>query len=239
MELPITDEIISKIQELATGLHSIIGIKATNTPYLYNIDYIGITYWENYAPEFKYNTLFNVNLQSEIRDMKIKTIMSTKPRVNKDFDVETLIYTPAQLEILKKLRSNSIPSTYGWTALNKVKKEYSNNFEVGQRVFYRTQKGFITFKHEYKEGVSQRWSVRVGDDEFRRVYGHELLARKSEDLSHIEIDKELDKLPTVKLLKMYRRKMKLNRGVGDMNIKRILIDREHIQREDTNVIEVR
>ena len=33
--------------------------------------------------------------------------------------------------------------------------------------------------------------------------------------------------------------MKLNKGVGDVNIQRILQDREHIQKGETKIIEVR
>ncbi len=82
-------------------------------------------------------------------------------------------------------------------------------------------------------------SVRVKETEFRRVYGHELLGRAQRDLSHIKVDKELDKLSTEKLLKMYRRRMKLNKGVGDVTIQRILQDREHIQKGEKKIKEVR
>ena len=128
---------------------------------------------------------------------------------------------------------------YGWAAVKKVQMEYSENFEIGQKVFYQGQKGIISFKHEHKDGVSQRWSVRVKETEFRRVYGHELLGRAQRDLSHIKVDKELDKLSTEKLLKMYRRRMKLNKGVGDVTIQRILQDREHIQKGEKKIKEVR
>lgn len=117
--------------------------------------------------------------------------------------------------------------------------EYSENFKIGQKVFYNGQKGIISFKHEHKDGVCQRWSVKVKETEYRRVYGTELLARVQTDLSHIKVDKDLDKLSTEKLLKMYRRKMKVNRGRGDIRIKRILQDREHIQKGELIVKEVR
>jgi len=142
--------------------------------------------------------------------MKIEYLLNSEPEP--EFDVEKLIYTPSQLERLKDLRVKATPSVHGWAAVRKVKLEYSENFYIGQKIFYNGQKGIITFKHEHKDGVSQRWSVKVGNTEYRRVYGHELLSRVEMDLSHIKVDKELDKLSTEKLLKMYRRKMKVNRG---------------------------
>lgn len=65
----------------------------------------------------------------------------------------------------------------------------------------------------------------------------ECYSKKS--LSHIKVDKELDKLSTDKLLKMYRRRMKLNKGVVDVTIQRILQDREHIQKGETKIKELR
>jgi hypothetical protein len=38
---------------------------------------------------------------------------------------------------------------------------------------------------------------------------------------------------------MYRRKMKVNKGRGDIRIKRILQDREHVQKGETKIKEVR
>jgi hypothetical protein len=236
MEIPITDKIINKIKTLIE-FHSIIDIRPTEIVDEYNIDYIHINYWKNNAPEFRYNTLTKVNLKSEIRDMKIDLLLNSEPEP--EFDVENLIYTPGQLERLKKLRITAEPRVQGWAALRKVKMMYSDNFRIGQKVFYNDQKAIITFKHEHKDGVEQRWSVKVKDNEYRRVYGYELLARVQKDLSHIKVDKDLDKLSTEKLLKMYKRRMKLNRGVGDVTIQRILQDREHIQKGETKIKEVR
>ena len=50
---------------------------------------------------------------------------------------------------------------------------------------------------------------------------------------NIPIDKELDKLSTEKLLAMYKAMRKRNRGRGDMKIKAILNQREHIQKGET------
>jgi hypothetical protein len=169
--------------------------------------------------------------------MKIEYLLNSEPEP--EFDGESLIYTPSQLERLRDLRVKAAPRVHGWAAVKKLKMEYSENFSLGQKVLYQGQKGVISFKHEHKDGVSQRWSVKVKDTEFRRVYGYELLGRVQRDLSHIKVDKELDKLSTEKLLKMYRRRMKLNKGVGDITIQRILQDREHIQKGETKIKEVR
>jgi hypothetical protein len=236
-EIPVTDAIIEKVKSKSNGFHSILDIRPTDNIDLYNIDYLEVIYWKDNPPEFRYSTLTNVNLKSDVRDMKIEYLLNSEPEP--EFDVESLIYTPSQLERLRDLRVKAAPSVHGWAAVKKLKMEYSENFSIGQKVLYQGQKGVISFKHEHKDGVSQRWSVKVKDTEFRRVYGHDLLPRVQSDLSHIKIDKELDKLSTEKLLKMYRRKMKLNRGQGDMSIKRILQDREHIQKGELIIKEVR
>lgn len=236
-EIPITEEIIKKVKSLTNGFHTIIDIRPTDNVDLYDIDYVQVNFWNDMPPEFRYSTLVKVNLKSEVRDMKIEYLLNSEPEP--EFDVEKLIYTPSQLDRLKDLRIKAEPRVHGWAAVRKAKLEYSENFSIGQKIFYNGQKGIITFKHEHKDGVSQRWSVKVGNTEYRRVYGHELLARVTTDLSHIKVDKELDKLSTEKLLKMYRRKMKVSRGRGDDRIKRILQDRENVQKGETIIKEVR
>jgi hypothetical protein len=236
-EIPVTEAIIEKVKSKSNGFHSILDIRPTDNIDLYNIDYLEVIYWKDNPPEFRYSTLTNVNLKSDVRDMKIEYLLNSEPEP--EFDVESLIYTPSQLERLRDLRVKAAPSVHGWAAVKKLKMEYSENFSIGQKVLYQGQKGVISFKHEHKDGVSQRWSVKVKDTEFRRVYGHDLLPRVQSDLSHIKVDKELDKLSTEKLLKMYRRKMKVNKGRGDIRIKRILQDREHIQKGELIIKEVR
>ena len=178
-----------------------------------------------------------MDLKSEIRDMKIENLLKSEPEP--EFDVESIIYTQEQLDIIYKLRYSAETREKGFQVLEKVKSEYSENFKVGQKVFYKGSKGIITFKHESKPNTPQRWSVKVNDTEFRRVYGYELLNRIQKDISNIEIDKDLNRLSTKKLLKMYRRKLKSNKGIGDLKIKRILQDREHVQNGETKIVEVR
>lgn len=227
-----------RLKKLDKSFHSLIGVrKAYNSDDEYLVDYVAIIYWQNMAPEFRYNTI-TLNLKAELRNIKIQKLIQAHSN-RTEFDVESLIYTSEQLQKLKELRSDNVErNSSGWSEVRKVKGEYSSNFEIGQKVYYNNQKGLITFKHEEK-GEFQRWSVKVNDVEYRRVYGFELLPRKSEDLSMIPIDKELNKLSTLKLLKIYRKRMKYNRGIGDVRIRRILQDREHVQKGETKVVWVR
>lgn len=228
-----------RLKKSDSSFHSLIGVrKVNNSDEEYLVDYVAIIYWKTMKPEFRYNTI-TLNLKAELRDIKIQKLIKAQSKPRSEFDVESLIYTPEQLQRLKELRSDNVErGSFGWAEVRKAKSEYSLNFELGQKVYYNDQKGIITFKHEEK-GIFQRWSVKVNDTEYRRVYGYELLARKVEDLSMIPIDKDLDKLSTVKLLKMYRRKMKVNNGIGDRRIKRILMDREHVQKQETKIVWVR
>jgi hypothetical protein len=63
-----------------------------------------------------------------------------------------------------------------------------------------------------------------------------LSLNKKEDLSKIEVDKELNKLSTLKLLKMYKKSLKRGRGLGNKKIKRILYDREDISNREIKKI---
>jgi hypothetical protein len=65
-----------------------------------------------------------------------------------------------------------------------------------------------------------------------------LSPRNIEDLSYIPIDKKLDKLDTERLLKMYKRYLKVNKGLSNKKIKRILIERENLNKVE-NTINVR
>lgn len=122
-------------------------------------------------------------------------------------------------------------SRYDEDELVKAKKEYTEKFKVGDRVYYKNNPGIITFKHSDKSELAPtKFSVQVKDTEFRYVCGLELVERKKQDLSDIEIDPNLNKLSTEKLLKMYRRQR------GNRYIKRILEEREHVQREEQKTI---
>lgn len=199
----------------------------------YKIVFIHTEYSKDYKPRFTIQTKI-LNLQVQMRDAKIEHILnSIQSDPIPEFDVENIIYSDEQKEILNKLRNNSfLPDTKNhWLLLHKVKKEYSDSFQIGDKVKYNGGVGFITFKHTSKnESDITKWSVKIGDTEFRYIEGTELIKRKVQDLSFIPIDPELDKLSTEKLLKMYKRNRDRNKGVGDLTIKRILQEREHIQK---------
>ena len=203
------------------------------------ISYIafGINYM--YEPEFMVKHI-TIDLKVEIRDFKIDELLNSLSSVGTydDFNVEEIIYTDEQLEKLRELRGEKEKSSNYWTnhnELNKFKKEYSDNFNVGEPVYYKNSHGIITFKHKTKDNKrNSLWSVKVNDTEFRYVDGTRLSKRTIKDLSNIPIDKELDRLSTEKLLKMYKKSRV--RGIGDSRIKRILNEREHIQKGDTKII---
>ena len=139
------------------------------------------------------------------------------------------------MEKLRNPKHSNVRS--GWIELKKIKKEYSDSFKLGQKVWYKNAPGIITFKHSDKEDEDlSRWSVKCNDTEFRYIDGTKLLERTERDLSYVPIDPELNKLPTEKLLKIYKSRRKRNKGVGDLRIKRILKDREHIQKGEDKVV---
>jgi hypothetical protein len=203
------------------------------------ISYIsfGVNYMNKPVFSIQYIT---IDLKVEIRDFKIDELLNSLSSVGTfdDFNVEEIIYTDAQLERLRELRGEKQNDSKYWSnyyELVKFKKEYSDNFKVGEPVYYNNSHGIITFKHQPKDkSKNSLWSVKVNDTEFRYVDGTKLAKRKIEDLSSIPIDKELDKFPTEKLLKMYKKSRV--RGVGDQRIKRILNEREHIQKGETKII---
>ncbi len=55
-------------------------------------------------------------------------------------------------------------------------------------------------------------------------------------MSHIEVDPVLNKLSTEKLIRMLRNIRKRNKGLGCSKIKRILNDREHVQRGKLKIV---
>ncbi len=227
--MEISETLLERLKSEIFGYKSTISINTTETKDIYRVSYIAVEFYNTDAPRFVYGTK-DMSLKSEIRDMVIDKILNSK-RPETDFDVESIIYTPEQQEKLYKLRNEVYERAYGFDELERLKKEYSDSFSIGQKVYYNNRIGVITFKHENKNNKEQFWSVKIENTEYRYISGTRLLNRVSEDLSHIEVNKELDKLSTVKLLKMYKRKMKFNYGQGDIKIKRILQDREHVEKK--------
>lgn len=211
----------------------------------YRVDYIKVTQ-ENKRP-IKYNSgTTYLNLKQFKRDFVISDVLESLFKIN-DFNVEEIIYTPEQRDRLEKLRKENKDISVNYhKEIERLKIDYSESFSVGQKVWYKGCAGIITFKHftkkekcwnwsdrQYMEvtGIS-RFSVKVKNIEYRYVYGTSLLDRVPEKIN-IDIDKELDKLSTERLLALYKAKRKRNRGQGDIKIKAILNQREHIQKGET------
>lgn len=236
--MEISESLSKQLKKRLTNCHTILDVKHIEDD-LYAVDFIScVEYHETTPPSFNAHTT-KIRLKSEMRDHRIDDILNFDLTLN-DFDVEDIIYTDEQRERLEKLRSQT-NKVSKWTALSEVKKEYSEKFEVGQRVWYKHAPGIITFKHSDKsEEQITRWSVKVNDTEFRYVDGTDLLKREApRDLSHIKVDPELNRLPTDKLLRMYKSKRNRNKGVGNLKIKRILQEREHIQSGETKIVVVK
>ena len=159
---------------------------------------------------------------SIIRDSKIELLLNSK-----NDDIEYLIWSEDELKKIELLRRR------GFKSVETFKKEYSDEFSIGDKIWYQQQPGIITFQHEDKEPkLPTRWTVVVNGKEYRYVFGTEIIKRVVENLDNLTIPKKVEdkliKLPTEKLLKMYRKSMKINKGKGNLAIKKILNQRENI-----------
>jgi hypothetical protein len=203
-----------------------------------SVKYVAIDYYEKIAPKFSiiYKKL---DLKSELRNIKIESLLESINDVDETsfFDVEDVIYNEEQRARLDKLRNPDSKSNSEYDILNQSKKKYSESFKLGDKIWYKGYPGFITFEHKNRcEDDLNRFSVKIKDEEVRYVKGTLLAKRVVRDLSFIEIDPILNKLSTEKLLKMYKRNRDRNNGVGDLKIKRILQEREHIQKTPNKIV---
>lgn len=232
--IKISPEIIKHIKSNISELHKVLDI-VPNKNKMYTVHYISMYRWGNNAPRFSSNSK-EMNLRVQMRDSLIEELLSSIGEYKSEFDIEDVIYTEEQRAKLESLR-NPVTKVDTWKELKKVKKEWSESFKLGQKVYYKNAHGIITFLHTQKEDDDlSRYTIRCNDTEYRYVEGTALLPRHQEDLSSIPIDKELDKLSTEKLLKMYKRDRDRNAGRGSKVIKRILQDREHIQKGETKIV---
>ena len=215
------------------SLYKLISIEKSLITDKHIIRYVDLSYRDDKSPSFslKYQDL---DLKVEMRDHLITKLLK-EDSVENDLSFNDDLYTPEQREKLKSLRNKSISHR---SKVLMAKIEWSNQFKVGDRVYYKGYHGIITFKHQMKSVKPQEWSVVCGDTEYRYITGALLRPRNVEDLSYIPIDKELDKLDTERLLKMYKRSLKVNKGLGSKKIKRILIERENLNKVE-NIINVR
>lgn len=233
----ISESLNKQLKNRIPGLLWVVSITHKEDKY-YTVEFVTKHQYGTTPPRFDYDTR-DLDLRVEMRDQKIDDILDFDMTLD-DFDIENVIYTPEQREKLESLRREKSKRIERREAVNISKKEYSDTFHIGQRVWYKNSPGIITFKHHDKtECQITKWSVKVKDTEYRYVEGTSLLKRDKVDLSYIKIDPELNKLPTEKLLKMFRKKRNRNRGVGNIAIKRILEEREHIQSGETKIVVVK
>ncbi len=205
----------------------------------HTVKYISLSYGMDRTPKFG-SLSQNLNLTQILRDMVISEILTVR-KEKSQLQLDESFLTKEQIEKLDKLRDVQKSFSHNLEILNQCKIEWSNQFKVGDRVNFKGHYGIITYKHQMKsKNTPQEWTVRSNSIEYRYVSGTLLSLNKKEDLSTIMIDKELNKLSTIKLLKMYKKSLKRGRGIGNKKIKRILYDREDISnREVKKVINCR
>ena len=226
--MEISKDLEQYLFEQINNLHYLLDISYIDGV-IYRVEFIQRSQWELNPPTFQINQA-KMDLKSQIRNQKISDLLNSD---TSDFDVEDIIYTPEQQKRLKLLRQ---ATSFPYVILNKVKNDYSDSFSIGDKVYYKGQPGIITFKHfSKKNNQNSRWSILIKDTEYRYVDGCDILIRVVRDLE-IRIDKELDKLPTERLLKMYKRSMSINKGRGSLAIKAILNQREHIKMNERKVV---
>jgi len=216
--------------------YKLISIEANNIG-THTIRYVSLSYGIKRNPLFG-SSSHTLNLTQILRDIAISEILTIKKEKNQ-LQLDESLLTEEQIEKLDKLRSfqksEHLESAY--KIINQCKIDWSNQFKVGDRVNFKGHFGIITYKHHMKsENMPQEWSVRSNGVEYRYVSGTYMSLNKKEDLSKIKIDNELDRLPTIKLLKMYKKSLKRGRGLGNKKIKRILYEREDLTNNDVSKI---
>lgn len=251
----VTKELESHLRKENKGFIKAFSIKADYGRI--RIDFVKAKQLNEKSPiEFVDETTY-LDLKIFKRDMILSSILESKLKTG--FNVEEYIYNDEQRLKIEKLRNDNKDLSSKKCSYNfkrKLEKDYSDTFYVGQKVWFKRNKrsftepdslaGVITFKHQDKtekewdskslknldvEAISQ-YSVKVNNVEYRYIYGTNLVNRIPEKIK-IPIDKELDKLSTEKLLKIFKYKRNKNRGQGDLKIKAILNQREHIQKGET------
>lgn len=198
-----------------------------------------MSYRDDKSPVFQYRWC-RLDLRQDLREFKINELLNSDDEEPKsELQLDESLYNDKQLEKIKKLRAESKNQKSKNKTIKDCKIEWANQFKVGDPVYYKGHHAIITFKHQMKSDLQpQEWSVKTGNTEYRYVTGALLRPREIEDLSYVKIDKKLDKLSTERLLKMYKRSLKVNKGVGNKAIKRILIERENLNKIE-NIINVR
>lgn len=220
------------LKDRINDFYKLISIEPNNGNH--TIRYVSLSYGSDRTPRFN-SASCTLNLTQAFRDKAISEILTVKEE-KEQFQLDESFLTQEQIEKLDKLRNIQNVSRWSYEVLNECKVDWANQFKVGDRVNFNGSFGIITFKHEMKSKNPQEWTVRSNGVEYRYVSGALLTVNKKQDLSMIEVDKELDKLSTIKLLKMYKSSLKRGRGLGNRKIKRILYDREDLTNKNPSKI---
>jgi hypothetical protein len=224
-----------------SGLYKLIEVKKIDSKYF--VDYIEVSNRRNDRTPIFSIKCKEVDLISQYRDNLLEQILASKKEDLEYYEegdiLESRIYSEENLKILKKLRNDNLHSKSRTYNLKQAKVDWSKNFEIGERVYYKGYHGIITFKHQMRNDYEpQEWSVKCSNIEYRYITGALLSKREASDLSGVKIDDTLVKLSTEKLLKMYKKSLKIGKGRGNRGIKKILNMRENLNKVDT-IINVR
>ncbi len=126
---------------------------------------------------------------------------------------EKNLYTPEQLEKLKKLRQLSDAERRTKKDLLESNKRFSEQFdsilEIDEKVFYKQKIGVISAR-EKKTNNSARgfyylYTVKSGIETFENVQRFQITKRVVPNYDHVEVTDQIKDTPTKKLLSWYRR----------------------------------
>jgi hypothetical protein len=101
-------------------------------------------------------------------------------------------------------------------------KERNKNLKEGDRVYFNTMPGIISYKHK---GDELKFTINVKNTYYKYVPASKLIPRIKKDLSHIEVPKKYQEMSTTQLLNLRR-----YGSLPDV-IKAELNKREHIKRK--------
>ena len=196
--MKISPEIIKHIKSNIPELHKVLDI-VPNKNKRYTVHYISISQWGNNAPKF-YSSLKEMNLRIQMRDSLIEELLSCIGEYKPEFDIEDVIYTEEQRSKLESLR-NPVTKVDTWKELKKVKKEWSESFKLGQKVYYNNNHGLITFLHTQKEDDDfSRYTIKCNDIEYlytpwssNVTFDNRFFSNKEKIVKHIEQQRQDDK----------------------------------------------
>jgi len=101
--------------------------------------------------------------------------------------------------------------------------QHNKNLKEGDRVYFNTMPGIISYKHK---GDELKFTINVKDTYYKYVPASKLYPRIKKDLSHIEVPKKYQEMSTTDLLRL-----RTTHGVLPDVIKAELSKREHIKKK--------